>query len=187
MAVPHGGRVSCSRDACRRGSVRWSSGRSGSSGTAYGLGKTAFLRAAPEPHLTRVKGVQVDELDAIWVLVEGLIAATLARCPVYWPLLEVKNSIRIKKRQLWVTWPGCEAIGITSLDNLEDGHRWLRIFCFAGKMPVDWRDILLSVECWAQHEKDCWGSRLEGRRGWARRLKPMGYVAVGDEYMKVFR
>jgi len=44
-----------------------------------------------------------------------------------------------------MSWPGCEAIGVTQVDAYP-GSRVMTIVAFAGKMPADWRDILRRME-----------------------------------------
>ena len=120
--------------------------------------------------MTPVKGIQPDELDTVWPRVAGLIAAALNHSKRGFCLTEIKEQIAARKRQLWASWPGCEAVGVTQVDAYP-GSMVMTIVAFAGKMPTDWRDILRRMEAHAA-ELGCNVIRLEGRPGWRRRLPP---------------
>ena len=120
--------------------------------------------------MTPVKGIQADELEIVWPRVAGLIAAALKHSKRGFCLAEIKAQIAAGKRQLWATWPDCEAAGITQVDAYP-ASRVMTIVAFAGKMPPDWCDILRRMEAHAA-ELGCSLIRLEGRPGWRRKLPP---------------
>ena len=132
--------------------------------------------------MTPVKGIQPEELEAVWPRVAGLIAAALKHSTRGFCLAEIKAQIAAGKRQLWATWPACEAAGITQLDAYS-GSRVMTIVAFAGRMPPDWRDVLRRMEAYAA-ELGCNRIRLEGRPGWGRKL-PADYRPGLIEFAKV--
>jgi hypothetical protein len=132
--------------------------------------------------MTPVKGIQPDELEAVWPRVAGLIAAALMHSKRGFSLAEIKDQIAAQKRQLWASWPDCEAVGVTQVDAYPDS-KVMTIVAFAGKMPADWRDILRRMEAHAA-ELGCGVIRLEGRPGWRRKL-PADYRPGLIEFAKV--
>ncbi len=132
--------------------------------------------------MTPVKGVQPEELETVWPRVAGLIASALKHSKRGFSLAEIKEQIATQKRQLWATWPDCAAAGITQVDAYP-GSKVMTIVAFAGRMPPDWRDILRRMEAYAA-ELGCNLIRLEGRKGWRRKLPP-AYRSGLIEFSKV--
>jgi hypothetical protein len=118
---------------------------------------------------TVVRGVQAHELDEFWFAVEPLLAKALKYCRGDHTAESVRQSLREKRMQLFVTWPKADAMGITAIED-RPGKRVLVIFAFAGLLPHDWRQILGNVTQWAK-DQGCMAIELQGRRGW-RRLLP---------------
>jgi hypothetical protein len=123
------------------------------------------------PLRTIVRGVQQDELEAIWPQAAPLIERALAHAHGDYDLASVRASLEDgaqPRRQLFVTWPYVEAAGITAIE-LRPCVKVLVIFAYSGRLVSDWQDILAAVEGWAKAE-GCSAVEIQGRRGWERML-----------------
>jgi hypothetical protein len=116
-----------------------------------------------------VRGVQTDELDAVWPRIRHLVLEALEYCNRDYALDDVLMSLRGARRQLFVTWPDCASMGITQIEE-RPCRKVLLIFAYAGRLAPDWKDIMANLKRWGASQ-GCSAIELQGRPGWSRVLR----------------
>lgn len=115
-----------------------------------------------------MRGVQPGDLDKLWPQVAPLIEKGLEYAGGCFGLEDVRQSLTLHRRQLWVDGLDVRCVLVTEPIDYPL-KRVLHVFLVAGRLPRDWRDLWRGIERWAAAQ-GCSDIEIRGRPGWIRRL-----------------
>lgn len=119
-------------------------------------------------------GIPAQYIDNAWYVVAPLIEMVLDKFPRYgWGIDDVRISLEERDMQLWAdSLEETKLIALTKVVNQPQARECWVWLC-GGEMNKDFMLHLSDIEHWAQHI-GCDSIVLQGRKGWAKRLKGWG-------------
>lgn len=135
--------------------------------------------------MAHLEGVLAENLDLYWPHVEDWIVAALEDTRNTWTVSDVYREIGERKMQLWVIWAVKERPTGVIVSEVYD--TCVGMTCalpiVGGEMMSESLDVLETIEKWAK-EQGCVRLRGEGRAGWERALKPLGWRKITTQVEK---
>lgn len=127
--------------------------------------------------MTPVRGVEAKDIAGCWREVKPFIQRGLRYAGGLHSLDDVKKDLIAGRKQLLRTDdPPCVLVSELLTD--VNGHKFCNVFLVAGKLPLDWSDILEGIKGWAR-SKNCKSIRMDTERlGWSRLLPGWRVVRV---------
>ena len=132
--------------------------------------------------------VPTEMLDDAWPLVEDWILAGMARAEPLGDIQQVREEIRQTRMQLWVVQAGqylCAAF-TTRVQQCPDAS-YVECLHVGGQRVEEWLTLAVeTVEEWAT-DAGAQYAKLRGRKGWQRKMAPLGYVPESVTLRKKLR
>jgi hypothetical protein len=139
----------------------------------------------------QLEGIRAGHVGLYWPRVEPWITAAIHDAGHCWTIDDVRVALATDSNQLWVIWSGAEAemaemIGciVTHVFQSPRGKTCAIPVVFCTDMDAAIATVLGTVEAWAK-SLDCVRVQGEGRRGWERALKPLGWTTITTQVEKV--
>lgn len=136
---------------------------------------------APRVIPTALHEVAPDKIEAAWPALEPLIGPCID--PDLFDPAHVKALLLRGVYKLWIagTRKGIEAIAMVEIIQAPKARCLVIWGCASADKSHSerWIDHLPAIEQWAKEQYGCIKSRVEGRKGWARKLpdhKLAGYI-----------
>lgn len=125
-------------------------------------------------------GVTVSELINVWPQLFPSLDELLARCPDKRTVEHVNEAIKERNMQLWVEWNDTKvnSFAITQIV-VVDEEKTCHILYACGKFTNNWLICNYIIMRWAA-QLGCQSIRLQGRKAWAKTLKPLGYKITSN-------
>lgn len=122
-------------------------------------------------------GIPAAEIDAVWPMVEPLIAAACRRGRDKETAEDIRRGLRERDLQLWLAWrDGIVALAVTEIV-CHPLKRCCRIRICTGRDRQGWQRWLPVIEAWAKAQ-GCAAMELIARSGWSRLLEKEGYATT---------
>lgn len=123
----------------------------------------------------RLVGMPAADVDAVWPLVEPLIAAATARSRGKEDAESIRAGLRTRELQLWIAaWrDAIMALAVTEIVR-HPRKTCCRIRICTGRGRQAWQHHLATIERWAR-ANGCQAMELVARPGWSRVLARHGY------------
>jgi len=123
----------------------------------------------------RLVGVPAAEVDAVWPLVEPLIADACRRGGGKDAPPDIRRAVSERDQQLWLAWDfSVVALAVTEIV-CHPRKKCCRIRICTGRERRSWQHQLAAIEVWAKAH-GCAAMELIARTGWSRLLKSQGYA-----------
>jgi hypothetical protein len=119
-------------------------------------------------------GIRAVDIDAVWPHVAPMLKAVMAEND--YDLPDIRKHLKERGMQLWCVFGHGIPKAACVTEVLGYPRRKVALVrLLAGGGLDSWLDLLPEVlEIWAK-DMGCTRLRISGRRGWRRRLEPMGY------------
>ncbi|WP_072389518.1 hypothetical protein [Hyphomicrobium sp. CS1BSMeth3] len=132
-----------------------------------------------------LEGVLAENLDLYWPHIRGWIHEALVTNANAHTAADIYREIRDRKMQLWAIWARNDrptGVLITEVYETAAG-RTCAIPIVGAEMMEQSLPVLKIIEKWAR-EQGCVRLRGEGRAGWERALKPLGWRKITTQVEK---
>lgn len=136
--------------------------------------------------MVRLEGVRIDNVPLYWPHVDGWIASAIFDFGHCWTLKDVRRDLDRGHAQLWVIWIGSDMAGclVTQIQDTARGKTCALPVVYCDDMDAAMATVLEVIEAWAK-SLSCTRLQGEGRKGWERALKPMGWKTITTQVEKV--
>lgn len=120
---------------------------------------------------------QSHEIEKNWKDIEPFVKRVLQKIDLCYTIDNIKDALKARQMQLWTSYTGTqlESVCITRMVVHPKAYKILEIVLMAGKMQSV--PELRQIEQWGK-DNQCRFIRLEGRRGWQRKLKDYQVDAI---------
>lgn len=135
--------------------------------------------------MAHLEGVLAKDLDLYWPYVWGWVREALVDNANAHTHEDIYREIAERKMQLWVIWAVKErptGVLVTEVYDTAAGMT-CAIPIVGAEMMDESLDVLETIEKWAR-EQGCVRLRGEGRAGWERALKPLGWRKITTQVEK---
>lgn len=117
---------------------------------------------------------QSEDIDKIWLELEPLIKKVLIKQETEYTIDSIKDMLLNKHVQLWTSYNGqIEAFVLTHIA-IYPNQKICEIFMCGGSNLGNWLGFMSNIEDWAI-SLGCKLVRLQGRKGWMRKLSHIGF------------
>jgi hypothetical protein len=122
-------------------------------------------------------GIPSTQIDAVWPLVEPMLAAACRRGRDKDAPEDVRSALKARDLQLWVAWhDAAVALAVTEIVR-HPRKTCCRIRFCTGRDRKSWQPYIATIEQWAK-ANGCAAMELIARPGWSRFLRRHGYAAT---------
>jgi len=136
--------------------------------------------AAADPRGSRsmqLLGIPSTDIDAVWPLVEPMLAAACRRGRDKDAPEDVHRALKGGEMQLWLAWENAVvALAVTEIV-LHSRKTCCRIRFCTGRDRRSWQPAIAAIERWAK-ANGCGAMELIARPGWSRFLRHHGYATT---------
>jgi hypothetical protein len=143
--------------------------------------------------VAQLVGVPSAEIDAVWPLVEQMVAAACRRGRDKDTSDDIRRALKARDLQLWLAWNGAiTALAVTQIVT-HPRKTCCRIRICIGRERRSWEAHIATIEAWAKAQ-GCAAMELIARPGWSRLLRrhgsrivrvrrgpPCGYAGDGED------
>lgn len=132
-----------------------------------------------------LEGVLADYLNMYWPHVKGWVAEAVRDSASAHKAEDIYREIAERKMQLWVIWARDDrptGVIVTEVYDTAAGMT-CALPIAGGELMNESLDVLQTIERWAR-EQGCVRLRGEGRAGWERALKPLGWRKITTQVEK---
>lgn len=133
-----------------------------------------------------LEGVPPELLSLYWPHVSSWIESAIADAGHCWTVDDVIERLGNKMMQLWCIWNDRNMIGCLVTETYQTARGFTCglpiVYCsdMERALPV----VLETIESWAR-SLGCVRLQGEGRRGWERALRPLGWKTITTQVEKV--
>ena len=134
----------------------------------------------PKPPI--LYGVQPEELDKYWPLVERQLVSELEYADGKFNLKSIKDGLKLTELQLWVVKQGDEISMsvVTQLVNYPAKKVMLILF-LGGENFDEFKHLASMIFEFAEYW-ECESVEIYGRTGWKKKLKDLGFLQIHSVY-----
>lgn len=138
---------------------------------------------AMKPYL---EGVLAENVDLYWPHIRAWVAASVRDSASAHKAEDIYREIAQRRMQLWVIWAAnCRITGVIVTEVYDTAAGMTCALPVAGgEMMQESLPVLKIIEKWAK-EQGCVRLRGEGRAGWERALKPLGWRKITTQMEKL--
>lgn len=136
--------------------------------------------------MIRFEGVRAEHVAMYWPHVVGWVNAAIKDAGHCWTLDDVAARLDSRLMQLWCIWDGENMVGCLVTETYQTARGFTCglpiVYCsdMEHALPV----VLDTIEPWAR-SLGCVRLQGEGRRGWERALRPLGWKTITTQVEKV--
>lgn len=136
--------------------------------------------------MTQLEAVPVERVPLYWPHVSRYIAQAVSDCGHCWSLNDVRNDLNNLVMQLWVIWKDGEICGVicTHIFHSPRGKTCAMPVVGCDDMAGCIGGTLDTITDFAK-ANGCVRLQGEGRKGWERALKPLGWKPITTQVEKV--
>lgn len=132
-----------------------------------------------------LEGVRPDHVGLYWPHVKPWVSSAVYDFGHCWTADDVRSDLEEKRMQLWVIWLGDVMHGCicTHIFDSPRGKTCAMpvVFCYDMSSCIG---VIDTIEAWAK-SIGCVRLQGEGRAGWDRALKPLGWRKITTQFEKV--